>query len=55
MSADDIRIGVHWSFELAKALERTDFGIVCLTEENRESPWILFEAVLCQKHWSVAA
>ena len=44
MSKDDLRIGVRWSYELAKALERTEFGIVCITEENRASPWIMFEA-----------
>jgi DNA-binding CsgD family transcriptional regulator len=44
MSTDDIRIGVRWSHELANALQRIEFGIVCLTEENRKSPWILFEA-----------
>jgi DNA-binding CsgD family transcriptional regulator len=44
MSAHDIRAGVRWSTELAGALETTRFGIVCLTEENRLNPWVLFEA-----------
>jgi DNA-binding CsgD family transcriptional regulator len=44
MSTDNIQIGVRWAHELAEALQRIDFGIVCLTEENRASPWILFEA-----------
>jgi hypothetical protein len=30
--------------EIAKELESTNFGILCVTKENLTSPWILFEA-----------
>lgn len=36
--------GVRWSPEVASRLEESRVGIVCLTSENLEQPWILFEA-----------
>ena len=30
--------------ELATALEEIDVGILCVTRENKETPWLLFEA-----------
>lgn len=36
--------GVRWSPELAAALEQCKLGIICLTPENLNAPWILFEA-----------
>ena len=44
MSEQDIASGARWSHELARELDRSNFGIVCLTPENRASEWILFEA-----------
>lgn len=44
MSALDIHAGKRWSDELGGQLENANFGIVCVTPENREAPWILFEA-----------
>jgi hypothetical protein len=44
MSEDDIGKGIRWSSELAKQLEQTRVGVICLTPENLESPWIHFEA-----------
>jgi hypothetical protein len=44
MSAEDIDKGLRWSSEVAIELEQTGFGIICLTPENLEAPWILFEA-----------
>ncbi len=40
----DISAGERWSLELATQLEATDFGIICVTKESLQSPWILFEA-----------
>lgn len=43
MSDEDINKGAKWSVELTEQLETTDFGIVCLTPENKSNDWILYE------------
>ena len=40
----DIEKGAKWSNEIDAALEGTSFGIICLTPDNLNSPWIHFEA-----------
>ncbi len=44
MSKTDIHKGARWSGELAVILEQTKAGIICLTPDNLNNPWILFEA-----------
>ncbi|MEH2305843.1 TIR domain-containing protein [Nostoc sp.] len=44
MSEADIQAGERWASRLAIELNNTDFGILCLTPENMNSPWLLFEA-----------
>jgi len=44
MSEEDIAGGNRWTDSLAEALDRCDFGIICLTQSNQRSPWLLFEA-----------
>ena len=44
LSDVDIAAGERWTQSVAKELETTNFGIICLTRENIASPWILFEA-----------
>lgn len=44
VSSEDIRKGKRWLIEISKELQDSSFGIICLTPENLESPWILFEA-----------
>ncbi len=44
MSGTDIKAGARWGEELARQLDDTDFGIICLTSESLRSPWLLFEA-----------
>ena len=41
---NDIEKGTKWSGEISKRLADTHVGIVCLTPDNRDRPWILFEA-----------
>ncbi len=36
--------GNKWALDINGALEHCHFGIFCLTSDNMESPWILFEA-----------
>lgn len=43
-SHSDIEAGLRWSNSLQQELSNTRFGIICCTEENLNSPWILFEA-----------
>lgn len=44
MSTNAIRSGQRWSNEIGKQLEGNSFGIICLTPDNTEAPWIHFEA-----------
>jgi hypothetical protein len=44
LSHSDIDAGERWANVIAKELETTKFGIICITRENLTSPWILFEA-----------
>ena len=44
ISSGDIHKGERWSDVLAKELEETKFGIICLTPYNIKSPWLNFEA-----------
>jgi hypothetical protein len=41
---EDIEKGSKWNTEIAKELENSNVGIICLTQDNTEKPWILFEA-----------
>jgi len=43
-SPEDVEKGTKWNAEIAKELEATNVGIICLTQDNTERPWILFEA-----------
>lgn len=36
--------GTRWSPEIADKLEKSRIGILCLTAENLQAPWLLFEA-----------
>ena len=44
MSAKDIDAGARWNREIQDRLTSSHFGVICLTRENMNSPWILFEA-----------
>jgi len=44
LSEADIEAGKRWGDAIAKELESSTFGIVCITRENVGSPWVLFEA-----------
>lgn len=40
----DIDKGARWHTEVAKELEKSGFGILCVTRENLHSDWVMFEA-----------
>lgn len=44
MSSKDIDRGALWFTEISDQLSNTSIGIVCLTKENKNKPWILFES-----------
>lgn len=41
---EDIEKGAKWDSEIMKELEGSNIGLICLTRDNIEKPWILFEA-----------
>ena len=44
VSSEDISKGSRWSADIAKELQDTNFGILCVTKDNFQQPWLLFEA-----------
>ena len=44
VSSEDIDKGARWSTDIAKELEDSAFGILCVTPENLNAPWLTFEA-----------
>ncbi|WP_425146026.1 toll/interleukin-1 receptor domain-containing protein [Deinococcus sp.] len=44
MSDQDIPSGERWATTIGDKLAETNFGIIVLTPENQEAPWINFEA-----------
>lgn len=49
-SPDDIAKGTRWSSEIAKELEASRVGLICLTPDNLSAPWIMFEAGALSKN-----
>ena len=47
---DDIEKGSRWAKEIGQELATSQLGIICLTQENQHSPWILFEAGALSKN-----
>jgi hypothetical protein len=44
ISSEDLVPGERWATELARELANSSFGIICLTKQNLNSPWLLFES-----------
>lgn len=44
VSDKDIGAGDRWAQSIAGELDASNFGIICITPENMQSEWILFEA-----------
>jgi hypothetical protein len=49
-SPDDMAKGARWSTEIAKNLEESRVGLICLTRENLIAPWIMFESGALSKN-----
>jgi hypothetical protein len=44
MSAEDTAKGARWPQEVARQLEESEFGIICVTRDNQRSEWLNFES-----------
>ncbi|RWR47594.1 toll/interleukin-1 receptor domain-containing protein [Sinirhodobacter ferrireducens] len=44
VSDKDISAGERWAQSVAGELEAANFGIICITPENLNADWILFES-----------
>lgn len=44
VSSEDIDKGARWLKNISGELEGTSFGILCVTRENLQAPWLNFEA-----------
>lgn len=44
VSSEDIDKGARWSTDIAKELSDSKFGILCVTRDNINAPWLTFEA-----------
>jgi hypothetical protein len=54
ISTRDLDRGSLWFGEINDQLKDTTVGIICLTQENKDRPWILFEAGALAKGLSTA-
>ena len=44
VSSEDIDKGTRWSTDIAKELDQASYGIICVTKDNLNAPWVSFEA-----------
>jgi len=49
-SPDDITKGSRWNTEISKELEASQVGLICLTKDNLEAPWVMFESGALSKN-----
>jgi len=44
VSSENINKGTRWPISLARELEQTGFGVLCIVPDNIDEPWLNFEA-----------
>jgi hypothetical protein len=49
--SDHIEAGETWARRLESELEESQFGVLCLTHDNFQAPWLLFEAGAISKRF----
>jgi hypothetical protein len=54
MSDEDLASGSHWSSEIAEQLDGSNYGIICVSPERLEAPWLNFEAGAIAKRFKNA-
>jgi hypothetical protein len=52
--SEHINPGEAWSRRLGSELDKSEFGIICLTMENANAPWLLFEAGAIAKNFDTS-
>ena len=52
VSSKDIDKGARWSTEISKELDNSSYGILCVTKDNLNAPWLNFEAGALSKSLS---
>jgi TIR domain-containing protein len=55
VSQKDIAAGDRWAVEVGTKLNDSNFGIICLTPENLNASWLLFEAGAISKSFDEGA
>lgn len=55
ISSEGIDKGADWNQKLAEELESTDFGVLCLAQDNLDARYILFEAGALAKSFGKAS
>ena len=50
--SEHISPGERWQERIETELEQSEFGILCLTRDNWQSPWLLFEAGAIAKRFT---
>ncbi len=50
----DVEKGARWNSEIAKELESSEIGILCVTRDNLHSDWVIFEAGALSKSLDVS-
>ncbi len=54
VSSEDIDKGARWSTDISKELEDSDYGIICVTPENINAPWLNFESGALSKSFETS-
>jgi hypothetical protein len=55
VSDADLQKGRRWGLQLAQELDSTNVGIICVTQDNMQEPWLHFEAGALSKSMANAA
>src|SRR5262245_54727881 len=54
VSTEDIEKGARWSVTLDEQLKLSSYGILCITHENINAPWLNFEAGALSKNVKIS-
>ncbi len=52
--SDYIGAGENWAQRIGVELEQSQFGVLCLTQDNFQAPWLMFEAGAVAKKFGLA-
>lgn len=54
VSSENIDKGSRWSIDIAKELQGSVYGILCVTKDNYKAPWLNFEAGALSKELDIS-